>query len=64
MRLRQLTEAECYARCYGASEGGVRVIRLQARPPRFPTELDGEALRQLFEARLDGREPPEEMEAA
>jgi hypothetical protein len=58
-RLRPLTEAECYARCYGASEGGVRVVRLQPRRPRFPPELDGETLRQLFEDRLDAREPGE-----
>jgi hypothetical protein len=63
VRLRPLTEAECYARCYGAVEGGVRVIRLQPRPPRFPRDIDGEALRRLFERRLDERDP-EEMEAA
>jgi hypothetical protein len=62
-RLRPLTEEECYARCYGAFDAGVRVLRLAPRPPRFPPELDGEALRRLFEERLDAREP-EEMEAA
>ena len=63
-RLRPLTEAECYARCYGAFEAGVRVVRLQPRPPRFPPDVDGEALRRLFEDRLDAREEDEEMEAA
>ena len=62
-RLRPLTEAECYARCYGGWDAGVRVLRLDPRPPRFPADLDGEALRRLFEDRLDARQP-EEMEAA
>ncbi len=56
-RLRPLTEAECYARCYGGWESGVRIVRLEPRPPRFPVDLDGEMLRRLFEDRLDAREP-------
>jgi hypothetical protein len=62
-RLRPLTEAECYARCYGTSDAGVRVVRLEPRPPRFPDAMDGELLRRLFEERLDAREP-DEAEAA
>ncbi len=56
-RLRPLSEAECYARCYGAYVETVRVIRLGPDRPRFPSHLSGEQIRRLFEARLDGREP-------
>jgi hypothetical protein len=56
-RLRALTEAECYARCYGTIGEDVRVMRLPPRRPRFPTRLSGEQLRRMFEDRLDGREP-------
>jgi hypothetical protein len=62
IRLRPLSEAECYARIYGGAEAAVRVVRLEPRKPRFPTAVSGEALRQLFEERIDGREP--EVEAA
>jgi hypothetical protein len=56
-RLRRLSEAECYARCYGARpDDSVRVIRLE-RPPRPGLRLTGEEIRRLFEERLDGREP-------
>jgi hypothetical protein len=62
-RLRALTEAECYARCYGSGGwGDVRVVRIEPRRQRFPTRLSGERLRRLFEERLDAREP--EAEAA
>jgi len=61
-RLRPLTEAECYARCYGSVGDDVRVVRIEPRRPRFPTRLSGEHLRRLFEERLDAREP--EAEAA
>jgi hypothetical protein len=56
-RLRPLSEAECYARCYGSYVDTVRVIRLGAHRPRFPSRVSGEQIRRLFEARLDGREP-------
>jgi hypothetical protein len=56
-RLRPLTEAECYARCYGGSGGDdVRVVRLERRRTRRAGRISGEDLRRLFEARLDGRE--------
>jgi hypothetical protein len=62
MRLRTLTEAECYARCYG----GIRdetVTVLRSLPDRraAPTSA-GETLRERFEQRLDARGP--EAEAA
>jgi hypothetical protein len=55
-RLRPLTEAECYLRCYGIDETTVRVVRLEARRPRALGRLTGEELRRLFEVRLDARE--------
>jgi hypothetical protein len=60
--LRPLTEAECYARCYGGGDENVRVIRLQPRARRRIGRLSGEQLRRMFEERLDGRET--EIEAA
>ncbi len=61
MRLRPLTEAECYARCYGGhSDERVSVVRLPARRAR-PGRA-GESLRARFEERLDSRGP--ESEAA
>jgi hypothetical protein len=57
-RLRALSEAECYARCYGGTDATVRVIALRptSRTQRAP-RLSGEQLRRLFETRLDAREP-------
>jgi hypothetical protein len=62
MRLRTLSEAECYARCYGGHRHErVSVVRL--RPQRSAaTKARGERLRELFEERLDARGP--EAEAA
>jgi hypothetical protein len=60
MRLRELTEAECYARCYGGLRDDhvsfVRVLPQRRRPSR------GEELRGMFERRLDEHGP--EAEAA
>jgi hypothetical protein len=55
MRLRQLSEAECYARCYG-DRGGERVtvLRVPKERARRPPDA-GERLRELFEERLDAR---------
>lgn len=61
-RLRPLSEAECYARCYGGGDENVRVIRLEPRQRRRTGRLSGEQLRRMFEERLDGRET--ETEAA
>jgi hypothetical protein len=54
-RLRPLSEAECYARCYGAWDPTVTVVRLEPRRPRFPTTVSGEQLRRRFEERIDRR---------
>lgn len=61
-RLRPLSEAECYARCYGSRDEDVRVVRVRPLRRREAARLSGEELRRLFEARLDGRES--EFEAA
>ncbi len=62
-RLRTLTEAECWARCYGAWDPTVSIVRLEPRRPRFPTTVTGEAIRKRLEERLDAR-IAEEAEAA
>ena len=54
-RLRTLTEAECYARCYGAWDPTVMLVKLEPRRPRFPTTVSGEELRARFEERIDAR---------
>ena len=56
MRLRPLTEAECYARCYGEGDDNVRSIKLEPRRPRFDIGVSGEELREAFETRLEERE--------
>jgi hypothetical protein len=61
MRLRPLSEAECYARCYGG-HGDERVSVVRLAPPRDDVAARGERLRELFEERLDVRGP--EAEAA
>lgn len=61
-RLRPLSEAECYARCYGGGDENVRVIRSPPRPRRTLARMSGEQLRRLFEERLEQRGP--EVEAA
>lgn len=56
-RLRRLSETECYVRLYARDEDTVRIIGVvQRRPGRGP-RLSGEAVRRLFEERLDAREP-------
>ena len=59
-RLRPLSEAECYVRCYGGSESTVTVVRMEPRRPRSRVLLGGEELRRSFEVRLDARDadPP------
>jgi hypothetical protein len=62
MRLRTLSEAECYARCYGEHrDESVSLVRVLPRRSEAPT-IAGERLRELFEERLDVRGP--EAEAA
>ena len=47
-----MTEAECYARCYG----GPRRIEAVRTRPRLIATLSGEQIRRLFERRLASRE--------
>jgi hypothetical protein len=56
-RSRSLSEAECYARCYGwrGSEDTVKVLR-RTPDPRLDASEAGERLRRLLELRLDARE--------
>jgi len=65
-RLRPLSEAECYARCYGALDDTVRIVRLEPRGAHRELALEGEALRVRFEEFLDARDPHQlaEPEAA
>jgi hypothetical protein len=50
-----LTEAECYARCYGDHDSAVVITRLEPRRPRSRPTVSGEDLRRRLEERLDGR---------
>ena len=59
MRLRPLSEAEAYARCYGGGDDNVRAVKVAPRRPRYETPVSGEDLRQAFEQKLDRREPVE-----
>ena len=55
MRLRTLTEAECYARIYGGHGGeAVSVVRVPHRRSKHST-IEGELLRERFEERLASR---------
>jgi hypothetical protein len=56
-RLRTLSEAECYERCYGWrwSEDSVKVLRQEPDLRDDPSEV-GERLRRLLELRLDAPE--------
>jgi len=59
MRMRLLSESECYARCYGWRDDQVRIVRLDPRRPRNALRPSGEELRRYFEERLDQRSEPE-----
>ncbi len=63
-RLRTLSEAECYIRCYGAWEPTVTVVKLEPRRPRYETTVSGEELRRSLEELLDARVAEEAAEAA
>jgi hypothetical protein len=57
-RLRTLSEAECYERCYGwrYTEDTVKLLP-RAGTPSQEAEDFGEKLRMLLELRIDAREP-------
>jgi len=54
-RLRTLSEAECYARCYGDHDPTVQTVKLEPRRPRYAVRVSGEDLRRRLEERLDER---------
>jgi hypothetical protein len=56
-RLRTLSEAECYERCYGwrYTEDTVKVLQRQLDPRTESSDV-GERLRMLLELRLDARD--------
>jgi hypothetical protein len=57
-RLRNLSEAECYARCYGwRMDDVVTVTKIEPRRPRYELSVSGELVRTSFESKLDSREP-------
>jgi hypothetical protein len=61
-RLRTLSEAECYARCYGWrwEDDSVKVLPsgfVRDADLRLEPSQEGERLRRLLELRLDAREP-------
>jgi hypothetical protein len=60
MRLRTLTEAECYARCYGARDERVSLVVRDDRNSSAVTSR----LRQLVEQRIAERTRDEGLEAA
>jgi hypothetical protein len=63
-RLRPLSEAECYTRLYGDGESTVTIVAAPT-PVSGSVGPTGDALRRLFEQRLDAREPDvSESEAA
>jgi hypothetical protein len=64
IRLRTLTEAECYVRCYGAWDPTVKIVNVEPRHPRYELSVTGEDLRRDFEARIDARPEDAEAEAA
>jgi hypothetical protein len=57
VRLRALSEAEAYARCYGEGDESVRFVKIEPRRPRLFHGVSGEDLRLAFETRLQSREP-------
>ena len=56
MRLRTLSEAEAYARCYGEGDDSVRFVTIEPRRRRLFFGVSGEDLRRAFESRLQHRE--------
>jgi hypothetical protein len=54
VRLRPLTEAECYSRLYGGPRTD-KVSVVRSGQPGEGQEVSGERLRELFERRLERR---------
>jgi hypothetical protein len=61
VRLRPLTEAECYARCYGGRrEEVVSFVRVLSAAESRRRPVTGERLQELFEAPLLAEPPKDE----
>jgi hypothetical protein len=58
-----LSEAECYARCYGARDERVSVLRGQEEPTR-PAAREGSQLRALVEQHMAELSEQDGQEAA
>ena len=56
VRLRALSEAEAYARCYGEGDESVLSVKIEPRRSRLFHGVSGEDLRLAFETRLQSRE--------
>ena len=56
-RMRPLDEAAAYARCHGARDDSVRVVKLPPRRARYDLLATGEEIRRRFEERIDARDP-------
>jgi hypothetical protein len=54
-RLRTLSEAECYVRCYGGWDPTVTLVNIEPRRSRHELTVSGEDLRREFEARSEAR---------
>ena len=63
MRLRPLTEAECYARCYGARDERVSILHDLSKSTR-PAVVAESRLRELVERRLAELSDETGLEAA
>jgi hypothetical protein len=59
-----LSEAECYARCYGDHDPTVQTVKLEPRRPRYRLPVSGEDLRRGLEQRIDERLTEAAAEAA
>jgi hypothetical protein len=64
IRLRTLTETECYARCYRGWKPTVTIVKVEPRRPWYELPVTGEDLRRDFEARIDARPDDADAEAA
>ena len=60
VRLRALSEAEAYARCYGEGDESVLSVKIEPRRSRLFHGVSGEDLRLAFETRLQSRESAHE----
>jgi hypothetical protein len=55
VRLRPLSEPECYVRLYGGWDPTVTIVKIEPRRPRYELAVSGEDLRRDFEARIESR---------